>query len=91
MQYSYGNPWIAEREATICTWKVDYNRGFISNMATSLLVDFISMSDRQLGEYAKMLKVCGFTGIQVTDMVSAWRASGSWEIVHDRYKVPPKA
>lgn len=87
MQYTTQNPWIAEREATICTWKVDYNRGYISNMATSLLVDFISMSDRQLGEYVKMMKACGFTGLQVTDMVSAWRASGSWEIVHDRYKV----
>lgn len=87
MKYSMQNPWIPEREATVCTWKVDYNRGYISNMATSLLVDFISMSNRQLGEYVKMMKVCGFTGIQVTDMVSAWRASGSWEIVHDRYKV----
>lgn len=87
MTYTPEHPWIAEREATVCTWKVDYNRGFISNMATSLLVDFISMSDRQLGEYVKMMKACGYTGIQVTDMVSAWRASGSWEIVHDRYKV----
>ena len=87
MNYTPQNPWIAEREATVCTWKVDYNRGFISNMATSLLVDFASLSDRQLAAYVKMMKACGFTGIQVTDMVSAWRASGSWEIVHDRYKV----
>ena len=91
MNYSPEHPWIAEREATVCTWKVDYNRGFISNMAASLLVDFISMSDRQLGEYVKMMKACGFTGIQVTDMVSAWRASGSWEIVHDRYRMLAKA
>lgn len=87
MTFSKEHPWIAEREATVCTWKVDYNRGFISNMATSLLVDFISMSDRQLRAYVSMMKTCGFTGIQVTDMVSAWRASGSWEFVHDRYKV----
>ena len=87
MTYSPESPWIAEREATVCTWKVDYNRGYISNMATSLLVDFISMSDRQLTQYVRMMKACGFTGIQVTDMVSAWRASGSWEVVHDRYKV----
>lgn len=87
MSFSPSHPWIAEREATVCTWKVDYNRGFISNMATSLLVDFISMSNRQLREYVGMMKACGFTGIQVTDMVSAWRASGSWEFVHDRYKL----
>jgi len=86
MRYCVDNPWIQEREATVCTWKVDYNRGFISNMAASLLVDFISMSDRQLTQYVKMIKACGFTGVQVTDMVSAWRASGSWEMVHDRYK-----
>ena len=87
MSFSVTNPWVPEREANVCTWKLDYNRGFISNMQTSLMVDFISLSDRQLGEYVKMMKACGFTGIQVTDMVSAWRASGSWEIVHDRYKV----
>ena len=87
MSYSACNPWISEREANVCTWKVDYNRGYISNMNASLLVDFISMSDRQLHAYVRMIKACGFTGIQVTDMVSAWRASGSWEMVHDRYKV----
>ena len=84
--YSPQSPWIAEREATLCTWKVDYNRGYIGNMATSLLVDFMSMSNRQLANYVHMIKACGFTGIQVTDMVSAWRAGGSWETVHDKYK-----
>ncbi len=84
--FSPQSPWIAEREATVCTWKVDYNRGYISNMNTSLLVDFMCMSDRQLAAYVQMIKACGFTGIQVTDMVSAWRASGSWEHVHDKYK-----
>lgn len=87
MRYTNENPWIKEREATICTWKIDYNRGYIGNMSTSLLVDFACMSDRQLADYAQMLKTCGFTGAQVTDMVTAWRASGSWESVHDRYKV----
>lgn len=86
MSYSPDQPWIKEREATVCLWKVDYNRGYISNMQTSLLVDFISFSDRQIVQYVNMLKNCGFTGIQVTDMVSAWRASGSWETVHDRLK-----
>ena len=87
MSYSADNPWIKEREATVCTWKADYNRGFISNMSVSLLTDFITFSDRQLAEYVKMMKACGFTGIQVTDICAAWRASGSWEFVHDRYKV----
>lgn len=87
MTYTEEHPWIPEREATICTWKPDYDRGYVSNMSVSLLNDFASLSNRQLGDYAEMLKTCGFTGAQVTDIVAAWRASGSWEAVHDRYKV----
>lgn len=86
MSFSAENPWIREREATICIWKVDQNRGYISNMAPSLFCDFMSYSDRQISEYVKMMKDCGFTGIQVTDMCSAWRPSGSWETVHDRLR-----
>ena len=80
-------PWIKEREATLCTWKFDYNRGYISNMSTSLINDFMSLSNRQVRNYAEMIKACGFTGIQVMDMCTAWRASGSWETVHDKFKV----
>lgn len=79
-------PWISEREATVCLWKADQPRGYISNMATSLLTDFMCFSRRQLEEYVKMIRLCGFTGIQVTDICSAWRAGGSWERVHDQFK-----
>ena len=34
--YSFEHPWIKEREATLCTWKFDYDRGYISNMSVSL-------------------------------------------------------
>ena len=85
--YSMSEPWIKEREATLCTWKFDYNRGYISNMSTSLINDFMSLSNRQVRNYAEMIKACGFTGIQVMDMCTAWRASGSWETVHDKFKV----
>ena len=84
--YSKENPWIAEREAAVCTWKFDYNRGFISNMNVSLLNDFMCLSERQLKDYAKMLKECGMTGVQVMDICAAWRASGGWENVHDKFK-----
>lgn len=87
MKYGNDNPWINKREATVCLWKPDYNRGYISNMNTSLLVDFMCFSDKQLEDYALMMKACGFTGVQVTDMCSAWRPSGSPEFVHDRLKV----
>jgi len=87
MSYSENNPWIKEREANLCIWKVDQNRGYISNMNTSLFADFMSYSQRQIGEYVKMMKTCGFTGIQVTDMCSAWRPAGSWECVHDKLRI----
>ena len=85
--YSINEPWIAEREATLCTWKFDYDRGYISNMSVSLINDFMCLSVRQLNSYARMIKECGFTGIQVMDICSAWRASGSWENVHDKIKL----
>ena len=84
--YSKNNPWIAERETALCTWKFDYNRGYISNMSVSLLNDFMCLSERQLKNYAEMIKECGFTGIQIMDICAAWRASGSWENVHDKFK-----
>ena len=65
------NPWVAEREATLCTWKFDYNRGYISNMSVSLINDFMCLSERQIKNYALMIKECGFTGIQVTDICAA--------------------
>ena len=84
--FSDKNPWIAEREAALCTWKFDHNRGYISDMSVSLLNDFMCLSDRQLKNYAAMIKECGFTGIQLIDICAAWRPSGSWENVHDKFK-----
>ena len=84
--YSKDNPWIKEREIALCIWKVDQNRGFISNMNPSLYSDFMSYSQRQIAAYVKMIKACGFTGIQVTDICSAWRSSLSYETVHDRFR-----
>ncbi len=85
--YTAQNPWIPEREAALCNWKPDYNRGFINNMNVSLLVDIMSYSDDQLRTYVRMLKVCGFTGIQIGDCCTTWRACGSWMRAHDVYKV----
>ncbi len=87
VKYDPEHPWIKNREACLCLWKCDASRGYISDMNVSLLTDFMCFSDRQLEDYALMLKECGFTGAQVTDMCSAWRPSGSPEFVHDRFKV----
>ncbi len=85
--YSIENPWIKEREATLCTWKFDYNRGYVGNTSVSLLNDFMCLSERQIVDYARMIKACGFTGIQAMDICAAWRASGSPENVHDKLKM----
>lgn len=79
-------PWMQEREAIVCLWKTNTSRGAYYNGNTSLKSDLMSYSDDQLYEYIKMLKYCGFTGIQVTDMCSNWAAFGGYEFVHDRIR-----
>jgi sugar phosphate isomerase/epimerase len=86
MSFSPENPWIRERETILCGWKPDYNRGFINNMNMNFSVDWYSFSDRQIKEYARMMKSFGYTGIQVTDGCNNWRWYSSWEPVHDRFK-----
>lgn len=71
--------WIPEREAIITLWKPNYARGTVYNAATSNLTDVLSYSDEQIHKYVEMLKFCGFTGIQVTDMCSAWSGVSGYE------------
>lgn len=79
-------PWIEEREATIVLWNINYNRGFHLNANTSLKNNIIDFSEEQLYEYVKMLKYCGYTGVQVTEMCSAWAGTGSYEAVHEKIR-----
>lgn len=81
------DPWIEEREAIITLWNVNYSRGVFLNNSTSLKNDVMSFSDEQLYSYVKMLKYCGFTGIQATDMCSAWAGAGGKEYVHERLRL----
>lgn len=84
--YSCENPWMNEREPIICLWKTDNPRGIYTNQTTSLKGEILSYSDDQLYQYVKMMKYCGYTGIQVTDMCSSWGAYGSWEFVQQRIR-----
>lgn len=81
------DPWIDEREAIVTLWNVHFPRGIFYNSSASLKSDIMSYSEEQLYEYVKMLKTCGFTGIQVTDMVSAWAAGSGSEYVHERIRM----
>lgn len=80
-------PWIEEREAIVTLWKVNFNRGVFWNNATSTKNDIMSFSEEQLYEYVRMLKYCGYTGIQVTDMCSAWAGEGGYQYVHERIRL----
>lgn len=82
-----GDVWIPEREPIITLWNTNYSRGIFLNDSTSLKTDIMSFSDEQLYEYVRMLKYCGFTGIQVTDMCSAWAGAGGYEFVHERIRI----
>lgn len=79
--------WIAEREATIVLWNINYNRGFYLNTDTTLENNLMDFSEEQLYEYVKMLKYCGFTGIQITEMCSAWAGTGGYEAVHEKIRM----
>lgn len=72
----YSTAWIGEREATILLWSHFRPGGTSINNSVSFKTDIMSFSDDQLYEYVKMLKQCGYNGIQVTDICSAWGASG---------------
>lgn len=80
------NSWMPEREPIICLWKTNIARGQYYNTDAALTSEIMSFSDDQLYEYIKMMKYCGFTGIQVTDMCSTWAVYGGYEYVHEKIR-----
>lgn len=79
--------WIEEREPIITLWNINYPRGFYLSNEVSLEADVMSFSDDQLYDYVRMMQYCGYTGIQVTDMCSAWSGAGGYETVQDKIRV----
>lgn len=79
--------WIEEREAVIVLWNINYNRGTYLNADTTLENSIMHMSEEQLYEYVKMLKFCGYTGIQITEMCSTWAGVGGYEVAHERIRM----
>lgn len=84
-------PWIAAREAIIVLWNINYNRGFYLNGDTTLENNLLDYSEEQLYEYVKMLKYCGFNGIQITEMCSAWAGAGGYEAAHETIRTLAEA
>lgn len=84
--YQIEEAWIAKREPIICLWKTNVPRGQYYNPNASLKSELLSLSDAALYDYVRLMKYCGFTGIQVTDMCAAWAQYGNYEFVHDRLR-----
>lgn len=80
------NPWVEKREPIICLWKTNVPRGQFYNTNANLNSEILTYSDDMLYEYVKMMKSCGFNGIQVTDMCSAWAQYSGYEFVHERLR-----
>lgn len=78
--------WISEREPIITLWNVNYSRGIYLNDSTSLKTDIMSYSDEQLYSYIRMMKFCGYTGIQVTDICAGWAGVGGYELFQERLR-----
>ena len=78
--------WMENREPIICLWKTNTSRGIYADQNVSLKSELMSYSDDQLYQYVKMMKHIGFTGIQVTDMCSAWAQYGNYEFVQQRLR-----
>lgn len=79
--------WIEQREPIITLWNTNYPRGFYLSSDVSLMTDVMSFSDDQLYDYVRMMQYCGYNGIQVTDMCSAWAGAGGYESVQDKIRV----
>ncbi len=79
-------PWMEKREPIVCLWKTNVPRGQYYNPNANLNSEVLTYSDDMLYEYVKMMKACGFNGIQVTDMCSAWAQYSGYEFVHDRLR-----
>lgn len=84
--YNPNSPWMEEREPIVCLWKTDNARGIYSDRNVCLESELMSYSDDELYNYVKLMKYCGYTGVQVTDMCSAWAQYGGYEFVHDRMR-----
>ncbi len=81
------DPWMEEREAIVTLWNVDFTRGVYKNEATSLKNNILGYTEEQIYEYVKMLKYCGFTGVQATDMCSAWAGTDGYEATHEKIRM----
>ncbi len=79
--------WMPEREAIVTLWNLNYSRGIFLDPDVSVKNNILNFSEEQIYEYVKMLKYCGFTGVQVTEMCSTWAATDGYETPHEKIRM----
>ena len=79
--------WIEEREAIVTLWNLNYARGTYLDSDVSTKTNILDFTEEQIYEYVKMLRYCGFTGVQVTEMCSTWAATDGYEAGHEKLRM----
>lgn len=79
--------WIEEREAIVTLWNLNYARGTYLDSDVSTKTNILDFTEEQIYEYVKMLKYCGFTGVQATEMCSTWAATDGYEAGHEKIRM----
>jgi len=79
--------WIEEREAIVTLWNLNYARGTYLDSDVSTKTNILDFTEEQIYEYVKMLRFCGFTGVQVTEMCSTWAATDGYEAGHEKLRM----
>lgn len=82
-RYSMENPWIPQREVSLCPWESDQIRGNYVNPYASLIPNIYRYSQRQMTAYMEMLRRMGYTGVQFIDSCYSWARYGSPEAFHE--------
>lgn len=80
-------PWIEQREPIVTLWNINWIRGNYMDIAVDVKNNILYFTEDQIYEYVKMMKYCGFNGIQITDMCAAWAGLGSYEAVHEKLRM----
>lgn len=83
--------WMEEREAIVTLWNLNHARGTYLDSDVSTKTNILDFTEEQIYEYVKMLKYCGFTGVQATEMCSTWAATDGYEAGHEKLRMMAEA
>jgi hypothetical protein len=79
-------PWIQQREWTLCPWDPAFVRGVFLNPNADKRNNVWLYSDKQIVDYADMFDSFSFSGAQLLETVNSYSTLGSAEAFQDRLK-----